>query len=204
MTTDHGSRAGATERDNIADQSRDLVESSQLWSGVRRIMIVGQPGAGKSTLAARLGERTGLPVIHIDKIHWQAGWVERSKAEKTRLCHEAEQQDRWVFEGGHSATWPSRLARADMLVWLDLPVWLRLWRVFRRAIVGFGRTRPDMAEGCPERLRSLPEFITYIWTTRRSAQQKLQKLLQSAPDECEVVRLQSDADSAAFLERFNR
>jgi adenylate kinase family enzyme len=169
---------------------------------MRRIMIVGQPGAGKSTLAARLGELTGLPVIHIDRIHWQPGWVERSKAEKTRLCLEAERQDRWVFEGGHSATWPSRLARADILVWLDLPVWLRLWRVVRRAIVGLGKTRPDMAEGCPERLRSLPEFISYIWTTRQSAQEKLHALVQSARNECEVVRLRSDADSAAFLARF--
>lgn len=168
MTTDYGYRTGGKERDDIADQSRDLVESTPVRSAVRRIMIVGQPGAGKSTLAARLAERTGLPVIHIDKIHWQAGWVERSKADKTRLCLEAEQQDRWVFEGGHSATWPSRLARADMLIWLDLPVGVRLWRVVRRAIVGLGRTRPDMAEGCPERLRTLPKFITYIWTTRRS------------------------------------
>jgi len=64
---------------------------------VKRIMIVGQPGSGKSTLAQALGEKTGLPVIHIDKIHWQPGWVERSKAEKTRLCQEAERQERWIF-----------------------------------------------------------------------------------------------------------
>jgi len=101
---------------------------------VKRIMIVGQPGSGKSTLAQALGEKTGLPVIHIDKIHWQPGWVERSKAEKTRLCQEAERQERWIFEGGHSATWETRLARADMLVWIDRPVGLRLWRVLRRCM----------------------------------------------------------------------
>lgn len=169
---------------------------------MRRIMIVGQPGAGKSTLAARLSAQTGLPAIHIDKIHWQAGWIERSKADKTRLCCEAEQQSRWIFEGGHSATWPTRLARADMLVWLDLPVGLRLWRVIRRALVGLGRTRPDMAEGCPEQLRSLPEFTAYIWTTRWSARRKLERLILSAPDHCEVVHLRSDAESAAFLQKF--
>ena len=116
---------------------------------MRRIMIVGQPGAGKSTLAARLSARTGLPAIHIDQIHWQAGWVERSHAEKTRLCHEAEQRSRWVFEGGHSATWPTRLARADMLIWLDLPVGLRLWRGVPRALLGGGQTRPAMADELP-------------------------------------------------------
>lgn len=171
---------------------------------MNRIMIVGQPGSGKSTLAQALGERTGLPVVHIDKIHWQSGWVERSKAEKTRLCQEAERQSRWVFEGGHSATWPSRLARADMLVWLDRPVWLRLWRVLRRAVVGLGRTRPDMAENCPERLSSLPEFIHYIWTTRNSATAKMARLAAAAPNGCRVVRLGSDQDVAHFLAQIPR
>jgi adenylate kinase family enzyme len=168
---------------------------------MNRIMIVGQPGSGKSTLAASLGRCTQLPVIHIDKIHWQSGWVERSKEEKTRLCLEAEKQEQWIFEGGHSATWPSRLGRADMLIWLDLPVGLRLWRVFRRAITGLGRTRPDMADGCPERLRSLPEFFRYIWRTRNSSRNAIERLIASAAAGCEVVHLRSDADSAAFLDR---
>jgi adenylate kinase family enzyme len=167
-----------------------------------RIMIIGQPGSGKSTLAQALGERTGLPVIHVDKIHWQSGWVERSKAEKTRLCLEAEQRERWIFEGGHSATWASRVARADMLVCLERPVVLRTWRVLRRAITGLGRTRPDMAEGCPERLRSLPEFVGYIWETRTSARIKMDRLAEQAPLGCEVVRLRSDEEVDSFLTRF--
>jgi adenylate kinase family enzyme len=169
---------------------------------VQRIMIVGQPGSGKSTLARALGEATGLPVVHIDKIHWLPGWVERGREEKTRLCREAEAQQRWIFEGGHSQTWPSRLARADMLVWIDRPVALRLWRVVRRAIIGLGRTRPDMAEGCPERLRELPEFLRYIWTTRTSGRAKIERLAASAPAECRVVRLRSNAAAAAFVAGF--
>jgi adenylate kinase family enzyme len=167
-----------------------------------RIMIVGQPGSGKSTLAQALGARTNLPVIHIDKIHWQPGWVERSKSEKTRLCLEAEQRSQWIFEGGHSATWPNRLARSDMIIWLDLPVGLRLWRVLRRAIKGLGRTRPDMSDGCPERLSSLPEFVGYIWTTRNSARARIAQLISTAPSGCKVVHLCSDLDSAEFLGSF--
>ncbi len=83
---------------------------------MQRVMIVGQPGSGKSTLARRLGERTGLPVVHIDTIHWQPGWIERSPDEKTRLCLEVEARDRWIFEGGHSTTWENRVARADLQI----------------------------------------------------------------------------------------
>ena len=169
-----------------------------------RIMIIGQPGSGKSTLARALGERTGLPVVHIDKIHWQSGWIERSKAVKTRLCREAEQQSHWIFEGGHSATWLSRVARAEMLIVLDRSLALRLWRVVFRAVTGLGRTRPDMAEGCPERLSSLPEFIRYIWTTRNANRDKMRRLAAAAPEGCKVVHLRSDRDVRAFLTRFRR
>ena len=171
---------------------------------MKRIMIVGQPGSGKSRLAQALGTLTGLPVIHVDRIHWQSGWVERSKAEKTQLCREAEQQSHWIFEGGHSATWPSRLERADMLIVLYRPVALRLWRVLRRTVTGLGRTRPDMAEGCPERLSSLPEFIRYIWTTRASARDKMERLAATAPAGCEVVSLRSDKDVDLLIAEFSR
>lgn len=169
---------------------------------LNRIMIIGQCGSGKSTLAQRLGERTGLPVIHIDKIHWQPGWVERSKDEKTRLCLEVEQQEQWVFEGGHSATWPSRLARADVVVWIDLPVGLRLRRVIWRSVSGWRRSRPDMAEGCPERLRMLPEFLHFIWATRDSAREKIRRLLASAPEGVDVVHLRATTDVEDFLKGF--
>jgi adenylate kinase family enzyme len=162
-----------------------------------RIMIIGQPGSGKSTLARDLGERLGLPVIHIDHIHWQPGWSERTRAEKTRLCREAESRPEWVFEGGHSATWETRLARADMLVWLDRPTGLRLRRVITRSLRDLGRTRPDMAPGCPERLRNLPGFVAYILRTRRSSRNAMAALAARAT--CPVVHLTSDAACARFL-----
>jgi adenylate kinase family enzyme len=168
----------------------------------QRIMIVGQPGAGKSTLARRLGLLTGLPVVHIDKIHWQAGWRERSKEEKTRLCLDAEQRERWIFEGGHSATWRNRLARADMLIWLDLSVGRRLWRVTCRAFAGRGETRPDMAEDCPERLHLLPEFLHFIWATRRTARLKIANLIETATSNLRIVQLRSDQEIATFLRDF--
>ena len=167
---------------------------------MQRIMIVGQPGSGKSTLARHLGDLTGLPVVHIDRIHWQAGWVERSRAEKTRLCNEVEARESWIFEGGHSATWANRLARAEMLIWLDLPLGLRLWRVLRRSAVYHGRSRPDLPEGCPERIgpETLP-FLRWIWDTRHSARDAMARLQARAVIEMPVIRLRSPAEVRRFL-----
>ena len=116
---------------------------------MKRVMIVGQPGSGKSTLARALGEVTGLPVFHMDMIHWKPGWVERPLAEKIPMANEIESGRRWIFEGGLSATYENRLARADTLVVLDVPLWRRSWRVFRRTWRDHGTTRPDLPENCP-------------------------------------------------------
>ncbi len=167
---------------------------------MQRVMIVGQPGSGKTTLAREMGKRTGLPVIHIDTIHWQSGWVERSKDEKTRLCREVEARDRWIFEGGHSVTWDSRIARADLLIWIDRSWPLRFWRVLLRALICRGRSRPDLPENCPERLGNLPEFFRFMWATRKSSRSKMEKLVASGSSTCRVVCLRSNHQARLFLE----
>ncbi|MGB9089440.1 MAG: AAA family ATPase [Pseudomonas farsensis] len=166
---------------------------------MQRVMIVGQPGSGKSTLARQLGERTGLPVVHIDTIHWQPGWVERSPDEKTRLCHEVEARERWIFEGGHSTTWDNRLARADTLIWIDRSAPLRFWRVLLRTALNRGRSRPDLPSDCPDRLSRLPEFYGFMWRTRTSARAKMKQLAEQAPPGCRVIHLRSNHDAEAFL-----
>lgn len=166
-------------------------------SGMKRVMIVGQPGSGKSTLARMLGARTGLPVIHVDLIHWEPGWVERSLEEKQRLCRQAHAGDAWVFEGGVSSTWPERLDRCDTLIWLDLPLSLRVWRVARRTLRDYGRTRPDLPDNCPERFDL--DFYRCIWRTRKSVRQRLKVLFETAPAEKHRVKLSSRSETERWL-----
>lgn len=167
---------------------------------MQRVMIVGQPGSGKSTLARKLGLRTGLPVVHIDTIHWQPGWIERSRDEKTQLCLDVEARDCWIFEGGHSATWENRIARADLLIWIDRSATLRFFRVLLRMTLQRGRSRPDLPENCPELLGNLPEFFRFMWRTKKSARAKMQQLVATAPSACRVVYLRSNRDTRIFLE----
>jgi adenylate kinase family enzyme len=167
---------------------------------MQRVMIVGQPGSGKSTLARAMGARTGLPVVHIDHIHWMPGWQERPRAEKTRMCHEVEAGEAWIFEGGHSATWGNRLARADMLIWLDVPVWRRFGRVVWRTWVYRGQSRPDLPENCPEGFHkeTLP-FWRWIWRTRNTQRANIQSLWDGVPEGTARVRLRTLAEVREFL-----
>lgn len=172
-------------------------EIERLMNSSRRIMIIGQPGSGKSTLARELGQILKLPVVHIDKIHWQSGWVERPDHEKDRLCAEVHASEEWIFEGGRSVTWPERVRRADTIVWLDVPLPVRGWRVFSRTVKCYGRSRPDLPDGCPERFNR--EFIKWIWATRNTNREAMQALFDSVPPEKLKVRLKSSLDVEAYL-----
>ncbi|MEM6663488.1 MAG: hypothetical protein AAF666_15060 [Pseudomonadota bacterium] len=124
----------------------------KLPSDLQRIMVVGGSGAGKSTFAAALARRLRLPVIHMDALFWRPGWIMAPEAEFLQSVRIEADRERWVMDGNYSRTWPDRLTRADAVIFLDMPTWLRCWRVLGRYWQNRGRTRPDLGAGCPEKL----------------------------------------------------
>lgn len=164
---------------------------------MKRVMIIGQPGSGKSTLARAVGERTGLPVVHVDHIHWMSGWVERPKSEKIALAIAEQNRDVWIFEGGLGATKEHRLERCDTLINLDFPLWLRAWRVFKRTFIHYGKTRPDLPYGCPEQFSY--EFWKWIWDTSRKNREANVRWMAKAGPDVAVYHLRSARDVRAFV-----
>ena len=171
---------------------------------MQRIMIVGGPGSGKSTLARWLGQRTGLPVQHMDQIHWKPGWIERTTAEKLPLIRAVEVQERWIIEGGLSSTYACRAERADVIIWLDMPVGLRMWRAARRSWQYRGQARPDLPEGCLEQLNAQTlKFLKWIWDFRHTSREKIVDLIASQPQGKVIHHLQSPAAVMDFQASFN-
>jgi len=170
---------------------------------MKRVMICGASGSGKSTLARQLGTLTGLPVQYMDHIHWQSGWVERTQEEKLALISVVEAQDRWIIEGGISARYAERLERADIIVWLDLPVGLRMWRVLRRSWQFRGRTRPDLPDGCPERFNyDLVVFLIWVWKNRHTSQIKIVQAIAADDSETPLHHLRSPQEVDVFMVEF--
>ena len=127
---------------------------------MERVLVIGPCGAGKSTLSTQLGQRLGLPVHHLDRLHWHPGWVEGSREELIEQVAGIAATDRWLIDGNYGGTMAPRLARADTVVYLDFPILLCFWRALKRIWTWRGRSRPDMTEGCPERFDA--EFLFYI------------------------------------------
>ncbi|MBX9797186.1 topology modulation protein [Sphingomonas sp.] len=164
----------------------------------QRVIVIGSSGAGKSTFARRLGAATGLPVTHIDQLFWQAGWVQRDKADYLARLQAVVAQDRWIIEGVNPSSLDLRLPRADLLIWLECHRLRCLWRVGRRVAKSYGRVRPDMAPGCPEQLPDL-EFLRYIWTFGTAIAPRIEAAIDRHDMRARTVRLRGDRAAARWL-----
>lgn len=164
---------------------------------MQRVIVIGSGGAGKSTFARRLAGLTGLPLIHLDRLYWRPGWVETPRDEWKRIVRETVKADRWIIDGNYGATMDIRLAACDTVVLLDLPRIRCIGRALRRRLEYRGRSRPDMAEGCNEKIDS--EYLLWIWRFPQRSLAELERRLATVGDAVRVVRLRSDREIEEYL-----
>lgn len=165
---------------------------------MERVMIIGCGGAGKSTLARKLGEKTGLPVVHLDQIWWAPGnWQHIEKPEFDEKLALELQKPRWILDGNFNRTIEARLEVCDTVIYLDYPRLVCLKNWLGRVVRNWGRHRPDMTEGCNEWFD--PEFVKWIWNFNKNNRARYYALLNNAGDK-KVVILKSRRQAQKFLD----
>lgn len=164
---------------------------------MRRVLVIGSGGAGKSTFAEQLRSRTGLPLTHLDALYWQAGWVPLAAAEWVGTVADLVVRERWILDGNFGGTLERRLAACDTVVFLDLSRWVCLGRVLRRWWRHRGHARPDMPPECPEHLSAV--YLHWIWTYPSARRPRVLQLLDQVGPGVRVVRLRSTREVDEFL-----
>ncbi len=128
-------------------------------------MILGPGAAGKSVLASRLGDITGLPVIELDKRFWRPGLAATPPAQWADIQRALVRPEKWIMDGdlGPYDVIGVRLQAADTIVFLDFPRWRCAWRAIRRS-----RERAD--------------FWRWLWNYRRHSRPLIRQAIATHAD----------------------
>jgi len=174
---------------------------------MKRIVIIGTTGSGKTTLAKTLAAKLGLVHIDLDDFHWLPGWKERPREDFRRLLIEAARVEKWAVAGNYKnqamdITWPA----ADTLIWLDMPFWINFWRLLertvRRAYTGEmicnGNTEPFFKQFYSK--DSLLLWFLKTWPKNRKMYNEVFANPQSYPH-LTLVRLRSYRQIREFLDK---
>jgi adenylate kinase family enzyme len=165
---------------------------------MQRVLVIGSSGSGKTTLSRRLGTLLKLPVIHLDTLYWSPGWIEPDKAQWSETVRKVTGEKAWVLDGNYSGTLAQRIEAADTVVFLDLSRLVCVWRVLKRVVKHRGETRPEMPDGCPEKLNLA--FLLWIWNYPSRSRRKVLALLEACRATKNVVHLRTRRDVERFLD----
>lgn len=173
---------------------------------MKKIMVVGvSAGAGKSTFAAELGEKLDLPVHHLDSYYWKAGWVESELAEFRAAQEEIVKGDAWIIEGNYSNSFDIRIAKADTFIYLELPLRVCLYRVLKRWVTHIGKNRPDMADGCTEKMDwAFLKFIVATYAERKNKMHKRMQQFSEADPVNQSIYLANKKQISGFLKTIHK
>jgi adenylate kinase family enzyme len=170
-----------------------------LFTVASRVLVYGVTGSGKTTLAAKIAARTGLPWHSVDDLTWEPGWVEVPPDEQRRRIQSICSNDRWILDTAYARWMDVPLASAELIVALDYPRWTSLSRLVRRSLRRVVR-RELACNGNVETLGKLLSSDSIIrWHFRSFDHKRARIRAWSATNLPPVRRLRSPKETAKWL-----
>lgn len=163
---------------------------------MKKIVIIGSPGAGKTTLAKELGLVLKIKVIHLDRLFWWRSWRRKNRDERIDILQNIVREKQWIIEGTYISSSEPRLSEADTVIFLDMPPLLCLWRVIKRHRKYHGQFRRDIPEGCTDKLSLLRMMKILVFPV--GGRRTIEQLLRNYNTK-QILRLHSVKEVNAFL-----
>ncbi len=157
---------------------------------MKKIIVIGCPGSGKSTFSRTLHDITGIPLFHLDMMYWNADRTTVGRAVFRKRLSDALRKDEWIIDGNYGSTMELRLQACDTVIFLDIPSDVCLDGIRERR----GKARSDMpwTENVDEEDAEFIEFIkNYNSDSRPAVMELLDKY--SHKDIC-IFRSRNEAD----------
>ena len=153
---------------------------------MKRVIVIGGNGSGKSTMSLELSRITGLPLTHLDKLYWTGEWQARSHEEFDKLLISELERDMWILDGTMRRTLPLRLSYCDTVIYLDFSGIRCFFGTLGRVLKNRGKVRADMGGECKERLDK--RSLGFVFSTLKF-NKKNRKYIYSSIAEHKHVRV---------------
>jgi adenylate kinase family enzyme len=168
---------------------------------VKRIALLGPAGAGKSWIGRQLAGLLGVPVIHLDRLYWKAGWVATPDVEWRAIQLRELERDSWIADGIQEGRIDANLwlDAADAIVFMDASPLTSIWRVTKRRFDS--ADGPEMPADCKPApfYRAFPRFLNFIWAYRRVVRPEVLADLARREQRQQVAILRKEEDVQRFL-----
>lgn len=169
---------------------------------MKKALVIGCPGSGKSTFSSTLGKKSDIPVIHLDLFYWKPGWISCSTQEFDEILRNLLHQETYIMDGNYSRTIDYRISFADTVYFFDFSRFLCLYRVIKRRILNHGKTGEYMGKDCRERIDY--EFIKSVWNFRKRQRMQIINILDKYKQSKNIVIFRKPKDVTDYMKSFER
>lgn len=146
-----------------------------------KVLIIGPNGAGKSTFATELGKHYDFEVCHLDKLFWQENWNAVAKADfEDKVDNIMSSKKKYIIDGDYFFNLDKRLEHADLVIWIKIPLFLCVANIIKRRFKYMTNVRPDVTEGCDEKLNL--SFLLYALKYNKRSGKQTKELLDNVYD----------------------
>lgn len=178
-----------------------MINKAHSWP--QRTAIIGNAAGGKTTLARQMSLWTGCPVTHVDSVQFQPGMKLRPYKDSIEILLEIQNNSEWIIDGyGPLDILEKRLAMADQIVFIDLPLWRHIFWFFKRQLRNFFSQRPELPENCSEaNFEQTRKTLRTIRSSHKQMRPELIRILNRPDNKSKTLILRSPKDIKNFLSR---